>query len=67
MLKSGQFLLGGSGEELYKELCMLECLWKFTEVLEFLSISSLTIASCCVNSRKHIVSHPKLSGIEKLI
>ena len=49
MSKNDQLLQGGSRGEFYKELCVLECLLRFAEVTEFLSISSLTTASCCVN------------------
>ena len=52
---------------IYEEVCVVECLLTFAEILEFVSISSFTIASFCVNFRKHFVLDPKLSGTEKSI
>ena len=49
MSKSDQLLLDGPRGELYKEVIVLEYLLRFAEVAEFLSISSLTTVSCCVN------------------
>ena len=52
MSKNDQLFLGGPRGELYKEVCLLECLLRFAEVREFVSNSLLTTASFCVNLLK---------------
>ena len=54
MLKSDQLFLGSPRGELYKEVCVLECLLRFAEVSEFVSISDSRLLHFAWTFRKHI-------------
>ena len=67
VVQEGNYTKKGPREELYKEACVLECLLRFTEIPEFISIFSLTAASFSVNFQKRIVLDSKLSCTVKFI